>query len=120
MDAQARRPKGPKRRAPNGNGQAAGQKAGQRGALAPYGALDLGTNNCRLLIARPSRHGLSVVDAYSRIVRLGEGLGHTGLLSEAAMDRTIEALRVCSNKLKWHNVGPVSYTHLTLPTIYSV
>lgn len=73
---------------------------------APYGALDLGTNNCRLLIARPSSHGLTVVDAFSRIVRLGEGLGHSGQLSEPAMRRTIEALRVCSNKLKWHKVGP--------------
>jgi exopolyphosphatase / guanosine-5'-triphosphate,3'-diphosphate pyrophosphatase len=71
-----------------------------------YGALDLGTNNCRLLIARPSRHGLSVVDAFSRIVRLGEGLGHSGALLDSAMERTVEALRVCSNKLKWHNVGP--------------
>jgi exopolyphosphatase / guanosine-5'-triphosphate,3'-diphosphate pyrophosphatase len=73
---------------------------------APYGALDLGTNNCRLLIARPTPHGLAVVDAFSRIVRLGEGLGITGRLSEPAMRRTIEALRVCSNKLIWHNVGP--------------
>ena len=72
---------------------------------APYGALDLGTNNCRLLIARPSNSSLAVVDAFSRIVRLGEGLGRTGELSEDAMRRTIEALRVCSNKLKWHDVG---------------
>ena len=74
-------------------------------ASAPYGALDLGTNNCRLLIARPSAHGLTVVDAFSRIVRLGEGVSRTGQLSEDAMGRTIEALRVCSNKLKWHDVG---------------
>lgn len=72
---------------------------------APFGALDLGTNNCRLLIARPSVHGLSVIDAFSRIVRLGEGLGITGRLNEQAMERTIEALRVCANKLKWHGVG---------------
>ena len=72
---------------------------------APYGALDLGTNNCRLLIARPAYEGLAVVDAFSRIVRLGEGLGTNGHLSEAAMNRTIEALRVCSNKLMWHKVG---------------
>jgi exopolyphosphatase/guanosine-5'-triphosphate,3'-diphosphate pyrophosphatase len=71
----------------------------------PYGALDLGTNNCRLLIARPSGTGLQVIDAFSRIVRLGEGVSRTGLLSDAAMVRTIEALRVCSNKLKWHKVG---------------
>jgi exopolyphosphatase / guanosine-5'-triphosphate,3'-diphosphate pyrophosphatase len=73
--------------------------------VAPYGALDLGTNNCRLLIARPASHGLAVVDAFSRIVRLGEGLGVQGHLTEAAKNRTIEALRVCSNKLKWHKVG---------------
>ncbi len=71
---------------------------------APLGALDLGTNNCRLLIARPSPHGLAVVDAFSRIVRLGEGLGLNGRLSEPAIERTLEALRVCANKLKWHGV----------------
>jgi exopolyphosphatase / guanosine-5'-triphosphate,3'-diphosphate pyrophosphatase len=69
-----------------------------------YGALDLGTNNCRLLLARPTSKGFVIVDAFSRIVRLGEGLGTSGRLKDAAMDRTIEALRVCSNKLKWHRV----------------
>ena len=75
-------------------------------ALPPYGALDLGTNNCRLLIARPAATGLAVIDAFSRIVRLGEGVSRSGHLSEDAMRRTIEALRVCSNKLVWHKVGP--------------
>jgi exopolyphosphatase / guanosine-5'-triphosphate,3'-diphosphate pyrophosphatase len=69
-----------------------------------YGALDLGTNNCRLLLAKPTERGFVIVDAFSRIVRLGEGLGNSGRLRDAAMDRTIDALRVCSNKLKWHNV----------------
>jgi exopolyphosphatase/guanosine-5'-triphosphate,3'-diphosphate pyrophosphatase len=69
-----------------------------------YGALDLGTNNCRLLIAAPAQQGFHVKDAFSRIVRLGEGLGKTGALNALAMDRTIEALRVCSNKLVWHKV----------------
>jgi exopolyphosphatase / guanosine-5'-triphosphate,3'-diphosphate pyrophosphatase len=68
------------------------------------GALDLGTNNCRLLLASPHQRGFRVVDAFSRIVRLGEGLGLHGKLNDAAMDRTIEALRVCANKLKWHRV----------------
>lgn len=65
-----------------------------------YGALDLGTNNCRLLLARPSRRGFRVVDAFSRIIRLGEGVSHSGRLSDVAMDRTIEALRVCASKLQ--------------------
>ncbi|MEM9632559.1 MAG: Ppx/GppA phosphatase family protein [Pseudomonadota bacterium] len=64
-----------------------------------YAALDLGTNNCRLLIARPEERGFRVVDAYSRIVRLGEGVGSNRLLSNAAMDRAIEALANCHRKL---------------------
>jgi exopolyphosphatase/guanosine-5'-triphosphate,3'-diphosphate pyrophosphatase len=79
-------------------------KAGGDEATPFYGALDLGTNNCRLLIASASFSGFQVKDAFSRIVRLGEGLSLTGALSQSAMDRTIEALRVCSNKLVWHKV----------------
>src|SRR3954469_1785445 len=70
-----------------------------------YAALDLGTNNCRLLIARPQGTGFAVVDAFSRIVRLGEGLSATGRLSDAAIDRTLSALKVCSDKLKRRNVA---------------
>jgi exopolyphosphatase/guanosine-5'-triphosphate,3'-diphosphate pyrophosphatase len=69
-----------------------------------YAALDLGTNNCRLLIARPTGTGFAVIDAFSRIVRLGEGLAATGQLSDAAIDRTIAALRVCADKLRRRNV----------------
>ncbi|WP_412051301.1 exopolyphosphatase [Hoeflea sp. Naph1] len=66
-----------------------------------YAALDLGTNNCRLLIAQPTRPGqFRVVDAFSRIVRLGEGLDATGRLSDDAMDRAVEALKICAGKLK--------------------
>ncbi len=65
-----------------------------------YAALDLGTNNCRLLIAQPTRPGqFRVVDAFSRIVRLGEGLAASGKLSEEAMDRSVEALKICASKL---------------------
>jgi exopolyphosphatase/guanosine-5'-triphosphate,3'-diphosphate pyrophosphatase len=67
-----------------------------------YAALDLGTNNCRLLIARPHDRSFRVLDGFTRIVRLGEGLSTTGRLSDAAMDRTIEALRLCRNKLREH------------------
>ena len=71
--------------------------------LACYGALDLGTNNCRLLIATPDSGqdaGFRVVEAFSRIVRLGEGLSRTGRLDDGAMDRAVEALRVCADKLR--------------------
>jgi exopolyphosphatase/guanosine-5'-triphosphate,3'-diphosphate pyrophosphatase len=70
-----------------------------------YAALDLGTNNCRLLVAVPGRPGqFRVVDAFSRIVRLGEGLTASGLLSDAAMDRAVEALGVCADKLRSRKV----------------
>ncbi len=72
-----------------------------------YGALDLGTNNCRLLLARPSRRGFRVVDAFSRIIRLGEGMSLTRRLSDTAMERTVEALRVCAGKLRRNNVRRV-------------
>ena len=67
---------------------------------ATYGALDLGTNNCRLLIAKPGRSGLRVVDAYSRVVRLGEGLAATDALSEQSQARAVAALKVCADKLQ--------------------
>lgn len=66
---------------------------------AHYGALDLGTNNCRLLVASPTADSFRVVDAFSRIVRLGEGLSRTGELSQAAQDRAIAALKICAAKL---------------------
>lgn len=68
-------------------------------------ALDLGTNNCRLLIARPCKGGFSVIDGFSRIVRLGEGVSETSRLSEPAMERTIDALRVCAAKMARRRVS---------------
>jgi exopolyphosphatase/guanosine-5'-triphosphate,3'-diphosphate pyrophosphatase len=70
-----------------------------------YAALDLGTNNCRLLIARPSGENFTVIDAFSRVVRLGEGLAMSGRLSDAAMDRALAALHVCADKLRRRNVS---------------
>ncbi|MDP2130779.1 MAG: Ppx/GppA phosphatase family protein [Erythrobacter sp.] len=69
-----------------------------------YAALDLGTNNCRLLIARPSGRDFTVIDAFSRVVKLGEGLAASGRLSDKAMDRTLAALSICADKLQRRNV----------------
>lgn len=69
-----------------------------------YAALDLGTNNCRLLIAKPETTGFRVLDSFSRTVRLGEGLSQSGELSEAAMARAIEAIRVCAYKMRKRGV----------------
>jgi exopolyphosphatase/guanosine-5'-triphosphate,3'-diphosphate pyrophosphatase len=82
--------------------------AGVQAASEPapvYAAIDLGTNNCRLLIARPVRDGFRVIEAFSRIVRLGEGLSVSGRLSDAAMARTIEALKICSEKMARRGVS---------------
>jgi exopolyphosphatase/guanosine-5'-triphosphate,3'-diphosphate pyrophosphatase len=69
--------------------------------LPVFAALDLGTNNCRLLVAVPGRPGqFRVIDAFSRIVRLGEGLAANGRLSDVAMTRAVEALKVCGDKLR--------------------
>jgi exopolyphosphatase/guanosine-5'-triphosphate,3'-diphosphate pyrophosphatase len=69
-------------------------------------ALDLGTNNCRMLAARPDpRGGFRVVDSFSRITRLGAGLQQTGRLSDAAMDRTVDALKACARKMGRHRVS---------------
>ena len=65
-----------------------------------FAALDLGTNNCRMLVATPSGDGFRVLDSFSRIVRLGEGLHLSGELSASAMDRALGALHACADRLK--------------------
>ena len=87
----------------HGNRQKSGETEDRTGPL--LAVLDLGTNNCRLLIAAPAaRGGFRVVDSFSRIVRLGEGVSQSGLLSDAALDRTIAALKVCSERIAKHGV----------------
>lgn len=76
-----------------------GAGRGAAGLPPAYAALDLGTNNCRLLVGTPSAAGFRVVDSFSRIVRLGEGLAATGRLSEGAMERAMTALAACAEKL---------------------
>jgi exopolyphosphatase/guanosine-5'-triphosphate,3'-diphosphate pyrophosphatase len=87
---------------PTGAGGGGRARAVPDTGRAVYAALDLGTNNRRLLVARAAAGGFRVVDSFSRIVRLGEGLAETGRLGEAGMARTIEALRVCAGKLARH------------------
>jgi exopolyphosphatase/guanosine-5'-triphosphate,3'-diphosphate pyrophosphatase len=74
-----------------------------------YAALDLGTNNCRLLVARGAGRGFRVIDAFSRIVRLGEGLAASGVLCEAAMARALEALKICAGKVAHRRVTRARY-----------
>lgn len=89
----ARRPEGGPAPAP------AGERGGGGGDGPTFAALDLGTNNCRLLIARPAPAGFRIVEAYSNIVRLGEGLSQTGRLADHAMDRALGALKICAEKV---------------------
>jgi exopolyphosphatase / guanosine-5'-triphosphate,3'-diphosphate pyrophosphatase len=99
LDARGRRSM---RRSPWGRrssyGQARHDVASDRGH-ATYAALDLGTNNCRLLVARPTGDGFRVVDAFSRIIRLGEGVSASGRISDAAIARAVEALAICRDKM---------------------
>jgi exopolyphosphatase / guanosine-5'-triphosphate,3'-diphosphate pyrophosphatase len=111
----------PSRRFRGRDTQRAGQETGKRldsalampehGQRAPrardqqvLAALDLGTNNCRLLIAHPANETFRVIDAFSRIVRLGQGVSSTGALSDDAMDRTVDALKICADKMRRRDV----------------
>lgn len=86
--------------APVGRARGRGGDRGRGPGETPvFAALDLGTNNCRLLIAAPTARGFRIIDAFSRIVRLGEGLSQSGRLGEAAMERAIAALQVCAGKI---------------------
>ncbi len=76
----------------------------RRGRAPTYAALDLGTNNCRLLIARATEGGFKVIDSYSNVVRLGQGLSATGRLSDESMEATVEAVKVCAAKMKAKHV----------------
>ena len=80
-------------------GRFGGDEGRDRGG-ATYAALDLGTNNCRLLVARPTDDSFRVVDAFSRIIRLGEGVSASGRLNEAAISRALAALTICRDKMK--------------------
>ncbi|MEM7422890.1 MAG: Ppx/GppA phosphatase family protein [Pseudomonadota bacterium] len=90
--------KGPRR---GGGGWTGRRPAGRRGT-GPIAALDLGTNNCRLLVAKAAGGSFSVVDAFSRAVRLGEGVENSNALSEEAQARALKALRICAGKI-WHH-----------------
>jgi len=84
------------------------QQGREQVGTAPLAALDLGTNNCRLLIASFDRRGnLRLLDSFSRIVRLGEGVEASGLLSQMAMGRTIAALKICSDRIRRAQAGRV-------------
>ena len=65
-----------------------------------FAAVDLGTNNCRLLIAKDAGESFKIIDSYSRVVRLGQGLASSGRLSDESMDAAVEALKACASKMK--------------------
>src|SRR5216684_4470532 len=75
-----------------------------QGSGPTYAALDLGTNNCRLLVARPTADSFRVVDAFSRIIRLGAGVSKSGRISDGAIGRAVEALAICRDKMRHRGV----------------
>ena len=87
-------------RGADGQGLHGGLQGSATAGTGVYAALDLGTNNCRLLIACPTGDGFRVVNSFSRIIRLGEGISATGYISDAAIDRAIAALSVCRDKIR--------------------
>jgi exopolyphosphatase/guanosine-5'-triphosphate,3'-diphosphate pyrophosphatase len=101
------RARGPRRRSPWGRryAHAPFRAEGPEPFAATYAALDLGTNNCRLLVARPTEDAFRVVDAFSRIIRLGEGVSASGRIGAAAIDRALDALSVCRDKMHHRRVS---------------
>src|SRR5882724_2493975 len=98
LDRAPRRRRG--RRSPYHRPRREGDTGGADISGPTYAALDLGTNNCRLLVARATRDGFRVIDAFSRIIRLGEGITASGRLGDAAIARAVEALNICRSKMK--------------------
>ena len=92
------------RRSPYGYPHNGGGERGSGHAGPTYAALDLGTNNCRLLIARPTGDSFRVIDAFSRIIRLGEGVSTSGRISDAAICVAVEALAICRDKMRHRGV----------------
>jgi exopolyphosphatase/guanosine-5'-triphosphate,3'-diphosphate pyrophosphatase len=90
----------PRRRFPWGRRPPYPRQEGGLPGPPTYAALDLGTNNCRLLVARPSGDSFRVIDAFSRIIRLGEGISASGRISDAAILRAVDALGICRDKMK--------------------
>ncbi|SHE50625.1 exopolyphosphatase / guanosine-5'-triphosphate,3'-diphosphate pyrophosphatase [Acidocella aminolytica 101 = DSM 11237] len=78
--------------------QPVSNRRGRRRAV--FGGIDLGTNNCRMLVGTPAAHGFQILDSFSRVVRLGEGLYETGKLSALAMDRAISSLAICADRAR--------------------
>jgi exopolyphosphatase/guanosine-5'-triphosphate,3'-diphosphate pyrophosphatase len=70
-----------------------------------FGGIDLGTNNCRMLVGTPTASGFQVIDSFSRVVRLGEGLYETGRLSEPAMQRAVASLQICAERARRWDIG---------------
>lgn len=60
-----------------------------------YAAIDLGTNSCRLVIATPTPTSFRVLETFSKITCLGEGIIQDNELSKDAIRRTVAALKVC-------------------------
>ena len=93
------------RRSPHGYPRHDGAQGGSHRSGATYAALDLGTNNCRLLVARPTGDSFRVIDAFSRIIRLGEGVSTSGRISDAAVGRAVAALAICRDKMRSREVS---------------
>ena len=89
----------PRRRPRHKRGSGGGGRSNARNTNT-FAAIDLGTNNCRLLIAKDAGESFRIIDSYSRVVRLGQGLAATGKLSDESMDAAVEALAVCASKMK--------------------
>ncbi|MES0370726.1 MAG: Ppx/GppA phosphatase family protein [Mariprofundaceae bacterium] len=78
-----------------------------------HASIDVGSNTLRLLIARPvpnspntaTAQAWEIIDYRHLITRLGEGLHESGRLSDAAMERTLQALQLFKSVIDHHQVA---------------
>lgn len=60
--------------------------------MSVFASIDLGTNTVRLLVVTGNSKGFTTLHSNQLITRLGEGLSHSGILKDIAMERTIKAV----------------------------
>lgn len=84
----------------NRSGNVPASNKGASQAQKNFAAIDLGTNSCRLVIASPTPASFRIVETFSKITRLGEGIINDNELSRPAMRRTINALKVCAGVIE--------------------
>jgi exopolyphosphatase/guanosine-5'-triphosphate,3'-diphosphate pyrophosphatase len=72
-----------------------------------FAAVDIGSNSCRLKIAKVVAHQLRTLHGDREVTRLGGSVFESGLVSPAAMANTIQALKRFQRAVQTHGVDQI-------------